>query len=164
MPDTEPTSQTPSPDPWPPASMGELITMCSTPAMIGLGIVPAPGQEEPEVDLHLARHFIDLLAILDEKTAGQLDEAEQKGLDQALHELRMACVQMQQATPEQDDAAADPPSADTPDEEDESESDAEDEMETDPAETPEPQAADDQEPPAETPADSETAEGPAEDG
>jgi hypothetical protein len=84
-----------SPNQWPDASIGELITMCSSPALIGLGIIPAPGQDTAEVDLPLARHFIDLLALLNEKTEGQLEDTDQLAVDQALHELRMAFVQVQ---------------------------------------------------------------------
>ena len=142
--------------------MGELITMCSSPALIGLGIVPAPGKEEPEVDLHLARHFIDLLTLLGEKTAGQLDEAETKGIQQALHELRMGFVQIQQASQQQADAPTDPSQHKPP--EDEAEDEAGGETEAEAADTPEPQTPDDQEPDAETPGDSETAEAPAGDG
>ena len=147
----QPAPQLGPPNPWPPASMGELITMCSSPALTGLGIVPAPGQEEPEVDLHLARHFIDLLALLDEKTANQLNEAEQEGLEQTLHELRMAFVQVQQATLEQAHTPADPPQEDSPEEEeqgeteDEAESDSDESLETqDPDDPqPEPESAED---------------------
>jgi hypothetical protein len=85
---------------WPDASIGELITMCSSPALIGLGIVPAPGQDTAEVDLPLARHFIDLLALLNDKTEGQLEDTDQLAIDQALHELRMAFVQVQDAQTE----------------------------------------------------------------
>ena len=106
------------PDPWPIASMSELVTMCTSPALMGLGIVPPPGQEEPELDLPMARHFIDLLALLDEKTADQLDDIEQQALNQALHELRMAFLQVQQAAESQpvatDHDAAQPPD-DAPD-------------------------------------------------
>ena len=144
--------------------MGELITMCSSPALIGLGIVPAPGKEEPEVDLHLARHFIDLLTLLDEKTAGQLDEAETKGIQQALHELRMGFVQIQQASQQQADAPTDPSQHKPPEDEAEDEAGGETEAEAEAADTPEPQTPDDQEPDAETPGDSETAEAPAGDG
>ena len=146
--------------------MGELITMCSSPALIGLGIVPAPGKEEPEVDLHLARHFIDLLTLLDEKTAGQLDEAETKGIQQALHELRMGFVQIQQASQQQADAPTDPSQHKPPEDEaeDEAGGEAGGETEAEAADTPEPQTPDDQEPDAETPGDSETAEAPAGDG
>ena len=92
-PDNNPASD----NQWPDASIGELITMCSSPALIGLGIVPAPGQDTAEVDLPLARHFIDLLALLNDKTEGQLEDTDQLSLDQALHELRMAFVQVQDA-------------------------------------------------------------------
>ena len=64
---------------------------------MGLGIVPAPGQEQASVDLPLARHFIDLLALLDDKTGDRLDATDQEALDQSLHELRMAFLQVQQA-------------------------------------------------------------------
>ena len=88
------------PDTWPTASMAELITMCTSPVLIGLGIVPVPGQDETTVDLPMARHFIDLLALLDEKTGDALSAEEQKAIDQSLHELRMAFVQVQQSAGE----------------------------------------------------------------
>lgn len=101
MTQSDTTTQPHDSDPWPPASMQQLVTMCTTPALIGLGIVPPPGQEEPALDLPLARHFIDLLALLDEKTSDQLDDADQQALDRSLHELRMAFVQIQQSTDSQ---------------------------------------------------------------
>ncbi len=104
---------------WPDATIGELITMCSSPALIGLGIIPAPGQDTAEVDLPLARHFIDLLALLNDKTEGQLEDDDQLAIDQALHELRMAFVQVQDAQRESEteseteaDQAATQPAAD----------------------------------------------------
>jgi hypothetical protein len=93
IPDINPASA----NQWPDASIGELITMCSQPVLIGLGIVPAPGQDTTEVDLPLARHFIDLLALLNDKTEGQLEDTDRLEIDQALHELRMAFVQVQDA-------------------------------------------------------------------
>lgn len=93
--DSSPRSDLPGE--WPDASFRELVTMCTSPAMMGLGIVPAPGQEQVSVDLPLARHFIDLLALLDDKTADRLDATDQEALDQSLHELRMAFLQVQQA-------------------------------------------------------------------
>ena len=97
-----PDSNPASANQWPDASIGELITMCSSPALIGLGIVPAPGQDTAEVDLPLARHFIDLLALLNDKTEGQLEGTDQLAIDQALHELRMAFVQVQDAQRDSD--------------------------------------------------------------
>ena len=97
------------PSEWPEASFRELVTMCTSPALMGLGIVPAPGQDEPAVDLPLARHFIDLLALLDDKTGDRLDASDQEALDQSLHELRMAFVQVQQSAQAETQPANGPP-------------------------------------------------------
>jgi hypothetical protein len=99
------------PSEWPDASFRELVTMCTSPALMGLGIVPAPGQDQASVDLPLARHFIDLLALLDEKTGDRLDATDQEALDQSLHELRMAFVQVQQS--EESETQPDTPGSDT---------------------------------------------------
>ena len=111
--------------------------MCTSPVLIGLGIVPVPGQEESVVDLPMARHFIDLLALLDEKTADSLSAEEQQAIDQSLHELRMAFVQVQQtaADSESDTISADsttnPAEADAP--KTQTETDPVSETETEPA-------------------------------
>jgi len=116
--------------------MAELITMCTSPVLIGLGIVPVPGQEETVVDLPMARHFIDLLALLDEKTADSLSAEEQQAIDQSLHELRMAFVQVQQTVAESEsdtlsaDSTTDPAAADAP--KTETETDAAAKPETEP--------------------------------
>ena len=44
--------------------------------------------------MNVARHFIDLLAVLIEKTKGNLDEQEKQVMDGLLSELRMAFVQV----------------------------------------------------------------------
>lgn len=65
-----------------------LIQLLASQAVVAMGMVPGPdGQVTKE--LPLARHFIDLLSILEKKTEGNLDETERKQLDGALHELRM---------------------------------------------------------------------------
>ena len=62
--------------------------------MVSLGVVHNPVTGKAEVQLPLARHFIDLLVVLDTKTKGNLDEGEQSMLDSSLHHLRMAYVEM----------------------------------------------------------------------
>lgn len=89
--------------------------MCVSPAMIGLGIVPLPGQDTPEVDLPLARHFIDLLTVLEEKATGNLNESEQAEIDNALHDLRMTCLRLANATPRVSAPAEPPPGEMSPD-------------------------------------------------
>lgn len=77
----------------PPAQFGTLLAMLSTQAMVALGLLPNPATDKIEPQLQLARHFIDLLAVLEEKTQGNLSPEESKGLTSTLHELRMAYVE-----------------------------------------------------------------------
>ena len=78
----------------PPATMTTLVSMFSTQAMVGLGLLANPMTGKPEPQLHLARHFIDLLGVLETKTQGNLTSDEAKLLEMSLHELRMAFVQV----------------------------------------------------------------------
>lgn len=50
-------------------------------------------QDKPEVNLPLARHSIDLLAMLQEKTHNNLSLEEQRMLDNTLTELRFRYIQ-----------------------------------------------------------------------
>ena len=72
----------------PPARFDILIQLLSSQAILALGLIPDP-QGKTEVRLPLARHFIDLLAVLESKTKGNLDAREAKNLEQSLHELRV---------------------------------------------------------------------------
>ena len=57
--------------------------------MTALGFFPDPsGTMEP--NRSMAKHFIDTLGVLEEKTAGNLDEEESSMLQETLHQLRMA--------------------------------------------------------------------------
>ena len=80
----------------PPASMPFLISMLSSQVMMAMGFLPTPDGQQPPVDLPLAKHFIDLLGVLDEKTKGNLNEEEQTMLTESLHQFRMAYVQSTQ--------------------------------------------------------------------
>jgi hypothetical protein len=73
-----------------------ILSLAST-ALIALGKMPAPvGQEQP-LDLETARHLIDVLGMLETKTKGNLDEAEQKLLQSLIYDLRVAYVDAQKA-------------------------------------------------------------------
>jgi hypothetical protein len=71
----------------PPASMSTLVQQMMTQALFYLGDIAYRGQP-PMVDLDMARHQHDLLTMLEEKTANNLNEDERKMLDTALHEVR----------------------------------------------------------------------------
>jgi hypothetical protein len=78
--------------PPPPASLEFLITTLATQAMVALGQVLNPATGKPDVRLPEAKHFIDMLTVLEEKTAGNRTDDESALLDGFLHELRMAYV------------------------------------------------------------------------
>jgi Domain of unknown function (DUF1844) len=61
-------------------------------AIIHLGVVPDPVSGEQKVSFEIARQNIDLLEILNEKTKGNLDQEEEKLLENILYELRMAYI------------------------------------------------------------------------
>lgn len=77
----------------PPPDFSVLVSMFSSQAAVALGLIPHPATKKQEVDLPVAQHFINMLTVLEDKTRGNLSEKEQKFLDQALHQLRMAFVQ-----------------------------------------------------------------------
>jgi len=54
-----------------------------------LGEVPNPMTQKAEQDLEAVRHTIDILALLEEKTRGNLKEEEKALLESVLYELRM---------------------------------------------------------------------------
>ena len=54
-----------------------------------LGEVPNPYTNKKEEDLEAARHTVDILTILQEKTRGNLSKEEDQLLDSVLYELRM---------------------------------------------------------------------------
>ncbi len=81
--------------PMPPATLSFLITTLATQAMVSLGQVPNPFSGKTEVRLPEARHFIDTLVMLEEKTANNRTPEESTLLDGFLHQLRMSYVEAQ---------------------------------------------------------------------
>jgi hypothetical protein len=77
----------------PTPTFADLIGLLSAQAMVALGIIPSPASHKTEAQLPTARYFIDLLSILEEKTAGQLTKGESGILEETLHSLRMSYMQ-----------------------------------------------------------------------
>jgi hypothetical protein len=69
----------------PPASFSTLVQSLLTNVLYQLG---ALSQEEGPMNLDAAKHQIDTLGVLEDKTRGNLTESEQKLLDTALYETR----------------------------------------------------------------------------
>jgi hypothetical protein len=76
--------------PLPAPSLSFLITTLGTQAMVALGEVPNPITGKLERLPNQAKHFIDTLAMLEEKTAGNRTPEESALLDSLLHQLRLA--------------------------------------------------------------------------
>jgi hypothetical protein len=71
----------------------EFVVMHAQNAALFLGQIPNPRTGEAEVNLDLARMFIDQLAMIQEKTRGNLTSEEAKVLSNALSNLQMAFVE-----------------------------------------------------------------------
>jgi len=80
--------------PLPPASFLFLVLSLRAQCEIQLGLMHYGEEEKPEPDLELARHSIDLLGVLLEKTRGNLSIEEHRTLENSLTELRFRYVQV----------------------------------------------------------------------
>ncbi len=78
--------------PLPPVTFGLLVSTLATQALTCLGILPDPATGKSTIDRPMAKHFIDLLAMLEEKTTGNLTEIEANQIRDGLHQLRMIFV------------------------------------------------------------------------
>jgi hypothetical protein len=84
-----PTGRDPLDDP---ASFISLIMSLASNAAASLGMMPHPVTGETGVDLKTAKHWIDVLGMLEKKTGGNLDPQEDQMLEGLLADLRMQYV------------------------------------------------------------------------
>ena len=78
-----------------------LVLSLGSSAIVHLGEAPDPttGQKADQPELPMAQQSIDLLAMLQEKTRGNLTSEEARFLENMLFDLRMLYVQVSQRTP-----------------------------------------------------------------
>lgn len=79
--------------PLPPASFSFFVLSLRAQCEMHLGLMHY-GEEKPEPDIPMARHTIDLMGVLLEKTKGNLTLEEQRLLENSLTELRFRFVQV----------------------------------------------------------------------
>jgi hypothetical protein len=84
--------------PLPPPSFEFLVFSLKMQAEMRLGLLGFGEEKEETPDLPSARHAIDLLAMLSEKTRGNLSLEEQRLIENALTELRFRFVQVSEKT------------------------------------------------------------------
>jgi len=77
----------------PPATFDTLLSTMATQALFAMGAIPDPRTGQPTLQLDLAKHHIDMLTVIEEKTKGNLSEDEEKQLATTLYELRSRFVQ-----------------------------------------------------------------------
>ena len=73
----------------PPASFDFLVHTLFTQALMALGRIPNPITNQSHVNMAAARHFVDMLVMLEAKTAGNLSADEALLLEEVQHQLRM---------------------------------------------------------------------------
>jgi hypothetical protein len=71
-----------------------FVVSMSHSALLHLGDAPDPATGRRDENLPLARQTIDLLAVLQEKTRGNLTGDEERVLTQAIYDLRMRFVEV----------------------------------------------------------------------
>jgi hypothetical protein len=80
--------------PLPPATFEFLVLSLKTQTEVHLGLLHFGDEKErPEPEFRMARHSIDLLAMIQDKTRGNLAMEEQRLIENALTELRFRYVQ-----------------------------------------------------------------------
>ena len=101
--------------PLPPPTFEFLVVSLKSQAEMQLGMMIFGDEPPGEPNLPAARHVIDMLAMLSDKTRGNLQMEEQRLIENSLTELRFRYVQIteQQAKTMSEAKAADPAPADT---------------------------------------------------
>ena len=80
----------------PEVSFVSFILSLNTTALFHLGEIAHPETGQKLLDLELARNTIDTLAMLEEKTKGNLNKEEQELISRVVYELKMRFVKMKE--------------------------------------------------------------------
>jgi hypothetical protein len=78
------------------ASFSTLVLSIGSSAAMALGLAPNPSNGKVEKDDHLARFNIDLLRMLRDKTAGNLNDDEKRFIESIVVDLQMKYVTVNQ--------------------------------------------------------------------
>ncbi len=78
----------------PEANFETLLSTMATQALFAMGAIPDPATGQRVAHLDLARHHIDMLGVIEEKTKGSLSEDETSMLTQTIYELRSRYIQL----------------------------------------------------------------------
>ena len=87
-------AQGPKPGGKPSAQFAGLVESLASQALMFMGAVRDPMTGEAQTDLRQAQAMVDMLAMLEEKTKGNLVKEEEEMLKQVLSEVRMHFVRL----------------------------------------------------------------------
>ena len=76
----------------PEINFSTFVISLSTQALMHLGEIPNPLSGEVERDIPVAKQMIDIIGMLREKSRGNLDQGEEKLMEEVLFDLRMRYV------------------------------------------------------------------------
>ncbi len=79
----------------PDVTFSALVMSLNTAALLHLGEISDPGSGEKQKDVTLAKHTIDTLVMLEDKTKGNLGEDEKNLLKHVLYDLKMRFVKIE---------------------------------------------------------------------
>ncbi|HEV2837534.1 MAG TPA: DUF1844 domain-containing protein [Pyrinomonadaceae bacterium] len=82
-----------------PAGFLSFVMSIASNAASALGMMEHPVTHQRDVDVELGKHWIDVLGMLQKKTAGNLTTKEKQMLDGLLSDLRMQYVSLMNAPP-----------------------------------------------------------------
>jgi len=80
-------------EPLPEINFSAFVISLSTQALMHLGEIANPISEKVEVDVPVAKQMIDIIAMLVDKTQGNLNASENRLMEEILFDLRMKYVE-----------------------------------------------------------------------
>ncbi len=81
----------------PEASLTALMHLLTEQALMAMGVPHPMMKEAPPANPAVARFYVDLIALLQEKTMGHRTDAESRQLEDLLYELRMRVMDLKPA-------------------------------------------------------------------
>ena len=92
------TAEAPVPA-FPPIDFHTFVLSLGSSALLHLGEIENPNDGVSQKDLPLAKHTIDILVMLEEKTKGNLSTAEERLMESLLYDLRLRYVEATKPQP-----------------------------------------------------------------
>lgn len=83
----------------PEPSLRALVHLLSEQALMAMGVPHPQMKDLPPANPQVARFFVDLLALLKDKTEGNRNDSETREIEDMLYQLRMRALDLKPADP-----------------------------------------------------------------